>query len=226
MEISKAPPAEAAAVLGSRAAAQQPAPRAAPAVDLADIRPLDVASALQILLAEVRAELDSMLETAIAPSPAAGARGGGGAAGSAVSQSPASQSLAGQNPLEAARALVEMYLKALPEDANDAQAWSAAWVRLDDAMQASFERAAAVVMQWRDVSPFVVNATQETQTWFVAVLRDDAENSIWLRPEWLGLAPAFNRFHRRRRNARRRLADPDYARGSLDDDSEETGRRR
>jgi hypothetical protein len=36
----------------------------------------------------------------------------------------------------------------------------------------------------------------------------------------VGLAPAFQRFWRRRRNARRRLADPDYPAGSLDDEGE------
>lgn len=209
MEISKAPPADAASVRtgvpapgdrGSQAAAQQPAPPVAPPGDLADIRPLDVSAALQILLAEVRAGLDAMLQTAIA-------------------QSPAAVAAASQSPLQAARTLVEMYLKALPADAGDAEAWTAAFVRVDDAMQSSFERAAAVVAQWRDASPPVMNAARETLAWFVAALRDDADNPLWLRPEWLGLAPAFNRFRRRRRNARRRLADPDYPWGSLDDDS-------
>jgi hypothetical protein len=33
---------------------------------------------------------------------------------------------------------------------------------------------------------------------------------MWLRPEWLGLAPRIERFWRRRRLTRRGLADPDF----------------
>jgi hypothetical protein len=35
-------------------------------------------------------------------------------------------------------------------------------------------------------------------------------NPIWLRPEWLGLAPRLARLCRRRRVLKRRLTDPDY----------------
>ena len=58
-----------------------PAP-VAPSADFADIRPLDIPGALQILLAEVRAALDLQMDASITPSEITS----GAAAASAIAQ--------------------------------------------------------------------------------------------------------------------------------------------
>jgi hypothetical protein len=198
MEISKVPPAQVPTVRAEAApvAGQDlPAPTdAAPAADRADIRALDVSAALQILLAEVRAGLDL-------------------AAAAAVAQDPV-------GPLQAARTLVEIFLRALPDEAADPPAWAAVLVRVETAMQSSIERAINVVSQWRDVPAPVLDAVKETHVLYLTALGDDMQNPLWLRPEWMALNPSLQRLRRRRRNARRRLTDPDYAPGSLDESEE------
>jgi hypothetical protein len=182
---------------------------AAPTADLVDIRPLDISGALQILLAEVRAALDLQLGAPITPG--------------AITSSAATATTAGaiaQSPDQAARQMVEMFLQALPEDASDAPAWTAALVRADAALQSSIEEAMGVVTQWRDVPAAVVDAAADARALFIAALGDEPQNPVWLRPEWVGLAPALQRFRRRRRNARRRLTDPDYPTPSLDETEE------
>jgi hypothetical protein len=178
---------------------------AAPPADLADIRPLDISAALQILLAEVRAGLDLQLDASTAPT--------------AITSSATASAIA-QSPVQAARELVEIFLQALPEDASDAQAWTAALVRADAAMQSSIERAIGVVTQWREVPAAAVDAVREARALFASVLGDDVENPLWLRPEWMGLAPMIHRFRRRRRNSRRRLTDPDLSPRNLDESEE------
>ena len=183
----------------------------APAADLADIRPLDISGALQILLAEVRAALDLQLGAAITPNavPSSAAAATANTAGAIA-----------QSPDQAAHQMVEMFLQALPEDASDAPAWTAALLRADAAMQSSIEQAIGVVTQWRDVPAAAVDAAADTRALFIAALGDEPQNPLWLRPEWVGLAPVLHRFRRRRRNARRRLTDPDYSPQSLDENEE------
>jgi hypothetical protein len=204
MEISKVPPADSATIrAGNAGVTGQESPAAAtsaPAVDRADIRPLDISAALQILIAEVRAGLDLALDAAAAQEPA--------------------NPFNPVDPLHAARALVEMFLQALPDDASNPPEWSAALIRAETAMQTSMERALGVVSQWREVPPAVVDAVKETRALFSSVLGDDLNNPLWLRPEWMGLGPLWQRFRHRRRNARRRLTDPDYGQGSLDESEE------
>ncbi len=182
--------------------------RTAVIADRADIRPLDIPAALQILLAEVRASFESQaIEMG-------GDTGGAGA----VSET------------QAAHALLQMVLQALPDETasspawnapgnapGNAPAWNAAQARVDAALQAGLDRAIGAVAAWRDVPASVVDAAKQTRTLVFAILGDDPQNPIWLRPEWVGLAPRFERFWRRRRVVRRHLADPDYASGSFDD---------
>jgi hypothetical protein len=200
MEVSKVPPADAStARSGTATAAEQGPPSAAniaPLTDHADIRPLDVLAALQILLAEVRAGLDLPLED------------------------PAAQSAVVQTPVQAAHELVEIFLQNLPEDASDATAWTAALVQVETSVQSSIEAGITVVAGWRDIPPAVVDAVKETRALFFSALGDEAQNPLWLRPEWMGLGPRLNLLRRRRRNARRRLTDPDYPLVSLDESEE------
>src|ERR1700722_3300632 len=195
MQISKVPPAEVPTVrTGTAAMTGQDLPAAAdiaPTADRADIRPLDVSAALQILLAEVRAGLGLAADAPVAQGPA-------GAFG----------------PVQTVRALVEMFLQALPDEGSDPPASTAPLHRVETSIQSSIERAISVVTQWRDVPPPVPDAVKETRVQYLTVLGDDLQNPLWLRPEWMALRPLFQRFRRRRRNARRRWTDPDYAPGS------------
>jgi hypothetical protein len=208
MEVSKLPPADVqSARAGTVTLTEQGSPSPAsiaPMMDRADIRPLDVSAALQILLAEVRAALDLTLDAAIAQS--------------AITQG--SQGAILQSPVQAARELVDMFLQELPEDATDAPAWTAALAQVETAVQSSMERAIDVVAVWHEVPPAVVDAVKETRVLFFSALGDEPQNPLWLRPEWVGLGPRLHRFWRRRRNARRRLIDPDQPPGSLDDSEE------
>lgn len=210
MDVTKVPaPGTGSAGAPSSAPEQgaQPPARAAALADRADIRPLDLPAALQILLAEVRASFELQ---AIAMG---GDSGGAGVAGV-------------ESETQAARALLQMVLQALPDESASSPewntpgnllAWSAAQMRVDAALQAGLDRAVSAVTAWRDVPAGVVDGTKETRTLVFAILGDDPQNPIWLRPEWAGLAPRFERFWRRRRFVRRRLTDPDYSSGSFDD---------
>jgi hypothetical protein len=216
MEVSKLPPADVQSARAGTAAlteqgSQSPA-SIAPMVDRADIRPLDVPAALQILLAEVRAALDLTLDDAITQGPIT--------QGSQGTITQGSRGTILQSPVQAARELVDMFLQELPEDATDVPAWTAALAHVETAMQSSMERAIDIVAVWQEVPPAVVDAAKETRALFFSALGDESQNPLWLRPEWVGLGPRLHRFWRRRRNARRRLIDPDQAPGSLDESEE------
>jgi hypothetical protein len=217
MQVSKAPPVDVpTARAGTTTTAEQRSPSAAtvaPTAIQADIRPLDISSALQILLAEVRAGLDLALAAEVARDPAMAHN----PLNPAIAQNPAIT----QNPTQTARALVETFLQILPqEEASSAPQWIAAMVHLEAAIQSSMERAIGVVTQWRDVPAVVVDAAKEARALFSSALGEGLRNPLWLRPEWMSLAPLFYRFRRRRRIARRRLTDPDYSPGSLDESEE------
>ena len=110
----------------------------------------------------------------------------------------------------------------MPDETASMPAWNAVLVRVETALQAGLDRGVEAVAVWRDVPAIVVDAAKDARTLVFSTLGDDPQNPVWLRPEWVGLAPRFERFWRRRRSARRRLTDPDYPSGSLDDDSEPT----
>jgi len=197
MDVTKLPAPGLAATRSSTsgtAGQRSPPQEMASLADEADIKPLDIPAALQILLAEVRAAFDLQLPSL-----------GGG------TDIP-------QNPVQGAQGVVELVLQAMPDDAPDVPAWTAALVRVESALQAGLGRAIAAVTAWRAVPPMVVDAAKEVRTLVYAVLADEPQNALWLRPEWAGLAPRLERFCRRRRLARRRLMDPDYSSGSLGDD--------
>ncbi|HEY6619023.1 MAG TPA: hypothetical protein VIY68_05740 [Steroidobacteraceae bacterium] len=203
MVVTKMPaPAAAAARTPAAPAAEQgpqSAANAAPIVDRADIRPLDIPAALQILLAEVRAAFESQ---AVAI--------GDGTSGVVTS------------PPQAAQALLQILVGAMPDETASMPAWSALLVRVETALQTGLDRGVDAVTLWRDVPAIVVDAAKDTRALVFTTLGDDPQNPVWLRPEWAGLAPRFERFWRRRRRARRLLTDPDYSSGSLDDDEPRT----
>jgi hypothetical protein len=202
MDVTKLPAPDVAAnrsSVGSTAdQSSLPPEKNASVAERPDIRPLDIPAALQILLAEVGAAFD--------PGP------GPMSAGTAI---PAS-------PIQAARVLVEMVMQAMPDDAPDVSAWTAALVRVESALQTGLERALETVAAWPEVPPMVVGAAREGRAITYSILGDELPNPLWLRPEWAGLAPRLERFCRRRRLARRRLMDPDYSSGSLGDTNEKS----
>jgi hypothetical protein len=121
------------------------------------------------------------------------------------------------SPAQAAGAVLQVFLQAIPEDAPSLPAWTEAVAQTEAALQSGLEQGIVAVAAWRDVSPMVVDAAKETQALISSALGDDARNPAWLRPEWAGFAPRLQRFWRRRRLARRRLTDPDYPEGNVDD---------
>jgi hypothetical protein len=200
LDVTKLPLPSAAAVRPATASPAQPGSQSpaktASIQSQADIRPLDIRAALQILLAEVRASFEL---------PAAPMSGDGG--------------VVLDEPTQAARAAVEMVLQSVPEGL-DMAAWTAALLRAETALQTGLQRAIDAVAVWRAVPAAVVEATQETRTLVFAVLVEETQNPIWRQSEWAALHPRLERFWRRRRAARRRLTDPDYSSGGFDDDWE------
>jgi hypothetical protein len=212
MDVTKLPPPGIADVRGPTTSpgepgSQTPAKLAAMG-DRADIRPLDVQAALQILLAEVRAAFEQQAILALDQPE--------------FDQQAQAQAQAGKDgaapdtPPQAARVLVEMAVQSLPDEPEVA-AWTAALSRMESVLQTGIEQAIDAVSAWRDVPSAVIDATKETRALVFAILGDDPQNPLWLRPEWAGFAPRLERFWRRRRIARRRLTDPDHGSGSFDD---------
>jgi hypothetical protein len=201
MDVTKMPADATAAARTPTAPPQQglqSAADAAPIADRADIRPLDVPAALRILLAEVRGAFELQ----------------------AISMaSDANEAV--NNPPQAARALLQMLLDAMPDETASMSAWHAVLAPVETALQVGLDRGIDAVTVWRDVPPIVVDTAKEVRTLVFSALGDDPPSPVWLRPEWAGLAPKLERFWRRRRLARRHLTDPDYSLRSFDDDSEQ-----
>jgi hypothetical protein len=192
MDVTKAPPLDPSANVATKAgptsqqSAASPFPgNIVPLADRVDIQPLDLAAALQILIAEVRADLELPAEGLMVPG------------------------LMMQSPAQASHVLIQMLLQAVPEDASRPAVWIAVSTRVELAFQSAIDRAVAAVAAWREVPQSVLDAAKETRAMVVRQLNDEALSPIWLRPEWLGLAPRIERFWRRRRLARRGLTDPD-----------------
>ena len=206
MDVKPPPPVTSAARAPTASApesgSRSPASVAA-ALDRADIRPLDIPAALQILLAEVRAAfeltaLDMQTETGIL----------------------AETSILVDSPPQTARAVLQVFLQELPQDTAGVPTWSSALARAETVLQQGLDRGIAAISAWNEVPAMVVDAAKETHALIFSALADDPQNPIWLRPEWAGLAPRLERFWRRRRLARRQMTDPDYLERSFDDDNE------
>ena len=115
-----------------------------------------------------------------------------------------------QSPTHAAHLLIRMFLENLPDDTAGPAQWPAAAAAIERKFESSLERAVETVTNWRSVPPGVVDAAKDTRALAIGQLRDEPANPNWLRPEWLGLAPAIERYWRRRR-PRRGMSDPDLA---------------
>jgi hypothetical protein len=202
MDVTKMPATATAATRTSTAPPAEQGPQspanAAPIADRADIRPLDIPAALQILLAEVHAAFELQ---------------------AVAMDSNASEAV--KSPPQAARALLQVLLNAMPDESASMPAWNAALARVETALQTGIDRGIEAVTAWRNVPPIVVDAAKEARALVFSMLRDDLPCPASLRPEWAGLAPRLERFWRRRRLARRHLTDPDHSSRSFDDDGEQ-----
>jgi hypothetical protein len=190
MDITKPPAPDAA----NRASPLPLSPQGSPSsnvagADRASIRPLDVAAALKIMLAEVR--------TAMAAPDLTSEIG--------------SEFGTTEDPIQAARVLVTVFLQSQPDEGAELVAASRQLVNAESALQIGLDRGISAVSAWQDVPSLVVDAARETRALVISVLGDEAQNPLWLRPEWAGLAPRLERFWRRRRFVRRGLTDPDYS---------------
>jgi hypothetical protein len=174
------------------------------ALDRTDIRPLDLAGALQILIAEVRAELARLVLEATDISTSANA---------------ATPAVNADTVLPAARDILESVLNSLPQSSPELAVWSEALPAIDAAVALGLARAASIIETWRDVPGPVVASAQEVRALVSQALSDEPLNPIWLRPEGLNLAPQLTRLRRRRKLLQRRVTDPDY-RPSIFDDPE------
>ena len=173
------------------------------ALDRTDIRPLDLAGAMQILIAEVRAELSRVLLQATDLSTPAIAGGAPSTPADAM--------------LPAARDILESVLNSLPQSSLEVAVWSEALASVDAAVTSGLARALSIIETWREVPGPVVSAAQDLRTLVANALSDEPLNPIWLRPEWLDLAPRLMRLRRRRKFLQRRLTDPDYRTSFFDD---------
>ncbi|MFI4890245.1 MAG: hypothetical protein ACHQIL_06915 [Steroidobacterales bacterium] len=179
---------------------------AAPAADRADIRPLSIAAALQILIAEVQGTWSLLLSQPASPSQP---------------PSPPASPAPPDNPLDAAMRLMQTFLQSLPASGADADTFLAAHDGLLAGLARGMDQAMAVVAAWRDTPREAIDALAETRSMVFAALGEDLPNAAvgaWvIRPEWLEFAPRIEQLRRRRR-ARRRLLDPDLPLPDVDDE--------
>jgi hypothetical protein len=114
-------------------------------------------------------------------------------------------------PATAPLTLVQMFLQSLPDaQTHGPAAWMLAVTQAEATLRLALDSGVDAVTAWRNVPPPVVEAAREARAVVNAALSDEGPSPMWLRPEWLGLAPRMERFWRRRRHARRVLSDPDY----------------
>jgi hypothetical protein len=170
---------------------------AAPEADRADIRPLSISTALQILITEV---LD---QWSLPPPP-----------------SPSQPPSPTDSPGDAAMSLVQTFMQSLPASDMDANRFLAAYDTLLVGLERGIEQALGVVGAWRGAPREALDALGETRSMVFSVLGDEAPNpslAPWLmRAEWLEFAPRIELLRRRRRWARRVLLDPDLPLPSID----------
>jgi len=195
--------------------AEAPLTAAPPLADPVHIHPLDLMGALRIMIAEVGAELTL---------PGGAPHGGGSrleplllATGGLPEEPVAAM---------APQTMVQLFLQALPPpELLEPEMWLAAAMEVEGKVQVALDRAVQATAAWRDVPMAVVAGAKETREVVAAALTDDPPNPLWLRPEWLGLAPRMERYWRRRRRARRWLSDPDLHWHEREEDLENSGNR-
>lgn len=207
MEIPKIPaPADALRTLTAGSGDRQ-APAAATALAVADrssIRVLDLPGSLQILIAEVKLALT---EGGFAPPDTSL---GEALQRWAAAQPPLALLLADPDASQAileppARALLEVFLRALPADEQAPQAWMAAVQKLTQVLADGSAAALERIGAWQDTPARLPALLGQSRALALTLINDDHPLPLLTRPEWLGLAAALTRFRRVRRRQRRLL---------------------
>ena len=169
-----------------------------PSVDRYDIRPLDTAAALLILLAEVQSGLGLP--------PVDASRIG-------------APTLVDPPPLDPAQALpliVDAFLRSVPAEDASPQLFLATVADLQRSFESALDRGLQIVSTWREATPPVVDALGVLRGTALRFLADEPPFPAIYDGPWAALQFQLDRFRRRRRRARRRLADPDFDRGARD----------
>jgi hypothetical protein len=195
---------------------------AAPALplptDRSSIKALDLAGALQILIAEVKLALgDAGFEP---PDPSLGEALQRWAAAQPSLVLLLSEPETAQATLAPpARALLEIFLRALPPEDQPPQAWIAAVQKLTQALVNGSAAAIGRIGAWRDTPARLPAQLEQSRALAFNLLGEDPPLPLLTRPEWLGLGTALTRFHRLRRRQRRLLlsdTDADWLDGDAD----------
>jgi len=197
--------------LGERAGQAPSATNAA--ADRSGIKPLDLASALKILLTEVRlALIDAMQSPLRDPNDSLPQFVHASAPEDAVPQ--------------AARGLVELLLRFVPDGDMSAEVLNQTVSRLQAAMEAAGQNAIERVSAWRDTPASIPDMLQQARTLAIVVIGGEVPSNILMRPEWLDLAPRIARLRRRlrRRGVSLTDADADHVEVELKSDPEQHGR--
>ena len=105
------------------------------------------------------------------------------------------------SPATAAPALVDLFLRLLPQDEATPQAvFSATVERLLQAIGRGSSAAIERVIVWRDTPPAIAATLQEVRSLALAIISGE-QPALLSRPEWLGLVTSLQRVRRRRRRA-------------------------
>ncbi len=151
--------------------------------DWSSIKPLDLSAALQILVAEVKLAL---IEAGFA----------------SLAADASLRSTAPLSPAAAAPALVDLFLRLLPQDEATPQGvFSATAERLLQAISRGSSAAIERVIAWRDTPPAIAATLQEVRSLALAIISGE-QPALLSRPEWLGLVTSLQRVWRRRRRTR------------------------
>lgn len=175
-----------------------------------DIRPLDLAGALQILVAEVELALtEAGLRGAVPISDVSGVNAAG---------------VEGSGDDLAARALLGGFLGAVPSAMEEPAHFVATLHRAALAIATGSQSAIDRVAAWSGTRASLPEALQRGRELALALIREPVDPPILTHPEWLGLARELSRVRRLRRRQERRMllteTDADWREEDwLDEDS-------
>ena len=179
--------------------------------DRSSIKPLDLAGALQVLIAELRLALvEAGFHPPDALDPAALQRWAADTADNAEVTAP-----------RLAQPLLELFIANLPPEGDPPASWLAAVQRLEQVILRAGAAAIERIASWRDTPAAIPSLLRRALEIVVPQIHEDAPPPLLARPDWPGLA-ALQRFRRLRRRQRRlaageaaedwlELEDPDAA---------------
>ena len=104
---------------------------------------------------------------------------------------------------QAARLVIQLFLRSLPPVETDPTLDLAGLERVEADVGNALERGLVTIGAWHEVPEAVVAEAELAGVLVQQVLREDLAAAAWLRSEWPGLATPLQRFWRRRRFARK-----------------------